>query len=317
MSANNCTVHHFTKDIRLLFVENDASTRALMLLLLQDYFDTIITAQDGLEGLHRFYEGNLDLIITDISMPQMDGVEMIQNIRENNPDIPIIVLSAYHDPLYILHTIRYNISGYIIKPAHRHQVEQEINKAVKLIRLETELEENRLRLESYKEFTKAFAKQKALQTTQSEHSPQLLHTLKNITNPLLVRFNINTSFIQDALLKDNIIQDMQTLDDRLLTMLCNYLNPKYYKDAIFRQRAFEYAVVSKESIYLEEKEIFFQTMQRLQKIFLEQFGVLLSININFVKEKTSNSKEIQEQVSSLNTRFIQANAKLQEASILL
>ncbi len=317
MSDKHCTVHNASKDLRLLFVENDASTRELMLLILRDYFDTIITAKDGLEGLHRFYEGNLDLIITDISMPQIDGIEMIQNIRENNPSMPIIVLSAYHDPLYILHTIRYNISGYIIKPAHRHQVQQEINKAVKLIRLENELEESRLRLQSYKEFVKAYQEQKSLQISFNEHTPQLNKTLKTIHNPLIVRFQVNTDFIAKELFAEGIIKDVQTLSERVLMLLNNYFHPKYYQDAIFQQANFEYAAVAHKRIYLENQESFFQHIQRLQTLFLEQFGVLVSVNINFIKEKMSNKKAIIEQVSTLNSRFIQENVKLKEALVLL
>ena len=316
MSSNNCTVQHFTKDIRLLFVENDASTRELMLFILRDFFDTIIVAKDGLEGLHRFYEGNIDLIITDISMPQMDGIEMIQNIRENNPSISIIVFSAYHDPLYFMSTMQYNLTGYILKPVHIDQVKREIRKAIKLIRLEKELEESRLILREYHAFQKKLRKKEFFETNTS--TPQLRNTLKHIENPLIVRFTINTAYIQEELFEHGIITEEQILHERLRTMLSNYLPPKYYKDAIFEQAEFVYAMVAENSVYLEDEAIFFQTMQKMQTLFYEQFDVILSVNINFVKEKMpilphyslKDVEALKSQVSSLNTRFIKKNAKL-------
>ena len=156
MPNKNCTINHSTQDLRLLFVENDAMSRELVILMIKDYFDTIITAEDGLEGLQKFYEGNIDLIITDISMPNMDGVEMIQNIRENNPTIPIIVFSAYHDPLYLINTMKYNINGYINKPVQLYQVKQEIRKVLKFIRLENKLYESTFILKQYQELIDSY-----------------------------------------------------------------------------------------------------------------------------------------------------------------
>ncbi len=319
MSANNCTVHHFTKDIRLLFVENDASTRELMLLILQDFFDTIIVAKDGLEGLHRFYEGNIDLIITDISMPQMDGIEMIQNIRENNPTISIIVFSAYHDPLYFMSTMQYKLTGYILKPVHIDQVKREIRKAIKLIRFEKELEESRLILHEYQAFQKKLVNKEALTTSKS--TPQLINTLKTIANPLIIRFTMNATYIEKELFTQGIIQERQILDERLHTMISNYLHPKYYTDVIFKQAEFEYAVVAENSVYLEDEKKFFQAMCRMQTLFYEQFDVILSVNINCVQEKMPIStlytqqevQELKRKVSSINRNFIKENAKLQKS----
>jgi len=80
--------------LKLLYVEDNKEARESALMLLDDLFDNITIAVDGLDGLEKFKENEIDLIITDVSMPEMDGIEMSRAIKEIDKEMSIIVLSA-------------------------------------------------------------------------------------------------------------------------------------------------------------------------------------------------------------------------------
>jgi CheY-like chemotaxis protein len=78
----------------ILIVDDDIAVQAVMHLLLERDGHHVVVASDGLEGLGIFEAGNFDLLIVDIFMPGMDGLETMRHIHEQRPDIPIIVISG-------------------------------------------------------------------------------------------------------------------------------------------------------------------------------------------------------------------------------
>ena len=83
------------KDLNILIVEDGADIRDIMSTTLGKIFNSTRTAVDGLDGLEKFKEEQPDLIISDIRMPNMSGNEMINSIKEINPNIPVIVVSGH------------------------------------------------------------------------------------------------------------------------------------------------------------------------------------------------------------------------------
>ena len=75
-------------------------------------------AKDGKEALDFINNNEIDILITDIRMPEMDGIELIKNIAIANKDISIIILSGYGDFSYAQKAIRYGVSNYLLKPVH-------------------------------------------------------------------------------------------------------------------------------------------------------------------------------------------------------
>jgi CheY-like chemotaxis protein len=80
--------------LTVLYVEDDEMTRELYSLFLSSIVGELITANNGAEGLDAYHKHQPDIIITDIMMPVMDGLEMLKQIRISNTTIPVIVLSA-------------------------------------------------------------------------------------------------------------------------------------------------------------------------------------------------------------------------------
>jgi CheY-like chemotaxis protein len=81
--------------LTVLYVEDEEVTRELYSLFLSSIVGVLITAKNGAEGLEAYHKHQPDIIITDIMMPVMDGLEMLKQIRILNTIIPVIVLSAF------------------------------------------------------------------------------------------------------------------------------------------------------------------------------------------------------------------------------
>ena len=83
------------KDKNVLIVEDGQDIRDIMSSIFSKLFHLTTTAVDGVDGLNKFKESKPDIVITDIRMPNMNGNEMIEKIRELDPNIPIIIVSGH------------------------------------------------------------------------------------------------------------------------------------------------------------------------------------------------------------------------------
>lgn len=120
--SNYSEIFALTKELSVLFVEDHEEIRESTVEILEHYFKVIDTACDGKEGLAKYHDHfvrtgfHYDLIITDIEMPIMNGVELVKEIRKDHQEQQIIVLSAHDDSHYLLDLINLGISQYIAKP---------------------------------------------------------------------------------------------------------------------------------------------------------------------------------------------------------
>lgn len=110
------------KELKILFVEDEVNISKLLKDAISEYFFSFSIANNGEEGLKRFKKIKPDIVITDIMMPKLDGLEMTKMIKEENEDIPIIVLSAFSDKDKLLKAIDIGITKYFIKPFDPEEV---------------------------------------------------------------------------------------------------------------------------------------------------------------------------------------------------
>lgn len=128
-----------TGDFKILYVEDESELRNAVGTYLQKIFDSVDTAENGKEGLEKYQKHHYDIIITDIQMPYMNGLEMVAEIKVLDPEQEIIIISAYAEPSYFLDAIRLGINGYIIKPVNYEQMNMTLYKSVKKL---TQFHEN-------------------------------------------------------------------------------------------------------------------------------------------------------------------------------
>ena len=113
-----------------LFVEDDADIQHYLMEILKDYFFDVLSASNGVEALEIFNNNKIDVLITDISMPKMNGLELIRNLKVNSSNLPVIVMSAYSDTEYFTKAISLGIDGYILKPIDMMQLDCLLNKVI-------------------------------------------------------------------------------------------------------------------------------------------------------------------------------------------
>jgi CheY-like chemotaxis protein len=87
--------HEKLAELVVLYVEDDDITREMAFRMLSKYFKVVHPATDGKDGYEKYKQYRPDLIITDLSMPEMSGFEMIDLIRVTDKNTPIIVTTAY------------------------------------------------------------------------------------------------------------------------------------------------------------------------------------------------------------------------------
>ncbi len=106
------------KNITILYAEDEAALREITLNILKGFTKKQFVAENGEEGLRLFKENEseIDLIITDVNMPIMNGLEMIREIKKINSNIPIIVATAFSNTEYLLEAIDIGVDKYVLKP---------------------------------------------------------------------------------------------------------------------------------------------------------------------------------------------------------
>jgi CheY-like chemotaxis protein len=109
-------VHKFSSTLHVLYVEDDANIRQETAMLFGPYFEKLDLAIDGIDGLDKYNQHHYDIVITDINMPRMNGIEMIGHMREINVDQKIIAISAHNESEILINLIRSGISSFILKP---------------------------------------------------------------------------------------------------------------------------------------------------------------------------------------------------------
>lgn len=100
----------------LLFVENELGIRENFQEYFNLLFKDVYIAVDGIDGFDCYKKHKPDLIITDIKMPNMDGIEFVKKIRKNDPKTSIVIISAHTDVELLLSSIPLNLIQYVVKP---------------------------------------------------------------------------------------------------------------------------------------------------------------------------------------------------------
>lgn len=109
------------KNIKILVVEDDDIVRENEVEYLQEYFENIYEAKDAIEALKIYEQIQPSIIITDIQMPKLNGLEFVQRIREKNDEVQIIVLTAFCDKEYLLKAIELKLVKYLVKPINEKE----------------------------------------------------------------------------------------------------------------------------------------------------------------------------------------------------
>ncbi len=120
-----------SKNIRVLYVEDDLDVAETTINLLKNFVSYIKHSENGTEALKIFRDEHFDLIITDINMPKMNGIELIHELKKIDIHIPTLVISAYGgDKENMFNAIHEGIDGFILKPIELKQFTNVLTKVL-------------------------------------------------------------------------------------------------------------------------------------------------------------------------------------------
>jgi len=131
--------------ISVLFVEDNESIRNLYIKWLEKRVMQVHYASNGQEGMELFTKYQPDLLISDISMPIVNGLEMIKKIKQANPGLYVIIMSAYSFKEYFLEAISLGVNGYLIKPVEPEKLFAMVDELAGYILMHKALEEKEKR----------------------------------------------------------------------------------------------------------------------------------------------------------------------------
>ena len=121
------------KRLTVLFVEDGRVSCELRSVFLSRFVGVLVTAINGAEGLDAWRQHKPDIIITDIQMPVMDGLAMLQEIRSVDRAVPVIILSAFEEPEYLKRCIDLGVYGYVVNDTFGHPVGDLVLKELSLL----------------------------------------------------------------------------------------------------------------------------------------------------------------------------------------
>lgn len=147
------TPKNLLKNLNILYVEDDENIKYELSNLLKNFVNHIYTASDGQEGYEVFLnnQSKIDVIISDINMPKLSGIEMMQEIRKINKEIPVIFATAYSDSAFLAEAIKVKVYDYIVKPINIRTLLIILNEIAYLQFQERLIVAQRLDLQRYKE----------------------------------------------------------------------------------------------------------------------------------------------------------------------
>jgi len=131
------------KQINLLYVEDDDPIRSVLSRGLERKVNKLYVAADGEEGYKHYLKYRPDIIVTDIKMPKMSGLEMSKLIRMENKHIPIIVTSAHSESVNFLEAIEMGVSNYLLKPIDKEILLNMLEANAKIVLYEKEQKEQK------------------------------------------------------------------------------------------------------------------------------------------------------------------------------
>lgn len=121
-------------DIKLLYAEDEEDLRVVYTEIFKRSFKYLYVAKDGEEALELYRSFKPDIIISDITMPKLNGIDLIKHIRNDDQETQIILLTAHDSKDYLLKAIPLNLYDYLIKPIDTRALNKLLNKCIEKLK---------------------------------------------------------------------------------------------------------------------------------------------------------------------------------------
>lgn len=169
---------------KILLVDDEEGIRKVLRISLSDSGYQVFTAESGEEALHVFKDQDPPIVLTDIKMPGMDGIELLQKMKEENPDAEVIMITGHGDMELAIQSLKHEATDFITKPINDDALEIALKRAKERISLKTQIREHTENLEKLvEEKTRKLLEAERLAAV-GQTVAGLAHAIKNITGGL-------------------------------------------------------------------------------------------------------------------------------------
>ncbi|MEA3354378.1 MAG: response regulator [Campylobacterota bacterium] len=277
----------FLKTLTIMYVEDDESIRGSLGTMLKKIFGEVIICIDGNEGVQQFKHYTQDknkqinAIVSDINMPNLNGIDMAKEIRELDTEIPIIYTTAHGESNYLMEAIKLKIAYYALKPINITELIQTISKICAVEHNKKLISKKEQQLTQYiKIMDQITTNFKVDRQGNIIEANEMLAEISEYTKEELLLMNIDKILHQDAVIKSHkdivdLIGNKSEYKGKIKFISKSgntfYLNTTVmpsYNDATSALTGAVYIGLDQTSDELEKQ----QTMQRVRKNILEQRG---------------------------------------------
>jgi putative two-component system response regulator len=115
----------------ILVVDDDITVLGVVSSLLEHTGYSVVTCSDGVKAMNVLMNGHVDVVLTDIKMPNISGIDLLEKINDHDPDIPVILMTGYADLDTAIQAIKKGAYDFITKPFQRESLQHSIDKAIR------------------------------------------------------------------------------------------------------------------------------------------------------------------------------------------
>jgi len=115
---------------KILFIEDEESIRKNYIVYLKMLFKEVYEAEDGLKGYELYKEKKPEIIIIDINIPKLNGIELIKKIRKKDHNVKVIILTAHTDKSFLIEATSLKLTKYLVKPVSRKSLKEALELVV-------------------------------------------------------------------------------------------------------------------------------------------------------------------------------------------
>jgi len=212
-------------EFRILLIDDEPVQITSIKSFLKRRNYSILTAYSGKEGISHIDDGNVDLVFTDFRMPEMNGLEVVQNIKKLNPEIPVVVITAFSDTKDAVKVMKEGAFDYLSKPVDLDELELLVNKAKEHRYLISENKLLRQQLEEKYKFDSIIS--------QSREMEEVLNTSGRVAKSkatVLIRGQSGTG---KELIAKAIHYSSERKDKPLITVNCAALSENLLESELF------------------------------------------------------------------------------------
>jgi len=289
--------------LNILIVDDDESIRDMLSIVLKDENYNVLTAEDGKKALILMKKNTVHLVISDIKMPDMDGIELLNEIKKRNDKLPVIMITGYASTNDAIEAMKIGAEQYITKPFNIDELKVVIEKAIYKKKIEEENIELKSKIGSWTEYEQIIGK--------SKHMLEIFVLIESMSGNDSTVLITGESGTGKELIAKAIHNKSRRSDEKFISINCSALPETLLESELFghKKGSFTDAYADKKGLF-EEADNGTLFLDEIADMSLQmQVKLLRAIQEKKIKPIGSN-EEI-----SVNSRIISATNKNLKDSI--